>query len=81
MMRNIHGGWRWHFDEPYLLGLTGANYIELSANRWNMGADVYLDHSADMLLVRYEDFFAAGPIAVPTVDQLLALLNKVMEAG
>jgi hypothetical protein len=56
MVRNIHAGWRWHFDEPYLLGLTGANYIELSANRWNLGADVYLDHSDDMLLVRYEDF-------------------------
>jgi len=25
-----------------------------------------------VLLVRYEDFFAAGPIAAPTVDQLLA---------
>jgi hypothetical protein len=56
MVRSIHPGWRWHFDEPYLLGLTGTNYIELSANRWNLGADVYRDHSDAMLLVRYEDF-------------------------
>jgi hypothetical protein len=55
-IRNIHGGWRWHFSEPELLGITGANYVELSANRWNRAADVYLDNSDDMLLVRYEDF-------------------------
>lgn len=56
MVANIHGGWRWHFDEPWLLGLTGKNYIELSANRWNLAVDVYRDHSDDMLLIRYEDF-------------------------
>ena len=56
MIRTIHGGWRWHFDEPWLLDLKGANYIELSANRWNLAADVYRAHSDRMLLVRYEDF-------------------------
>ena len=58
MVDNIHGGWRWHFAEPWLLGLTGRNYIELSANRWNLATDVYRSHPDQMLLVRYEDFMA-----------------------
>ncbi|HEX6061405.1 MAG TPA: hypothetical protein VF001_05000 [Candidatus Limnocylindria bacterium] len=33
------------------------------------GPDLF---ARSVLLVRYEDFFAAGPIAAPTVDQLLA---------
>ena len=33
------------------------------------GPDLF---SRSVLLVRYEDFFAAGPIASPTIDQLLA---------
>jgi len=55
---NIDPGWRWHFEEPHLLGLKGANYIELSAERWNRAADVYLQNSSEMLLIRYEDFMA-----------------------
>jgi len=33
------------------------------------GSDLF---ARSVLLVRYEDFFAAGPIATPTLDQLLA---------
>jgi len=33
------------------------------------GPDLF---ARSVLLVRYEDFFAAGPVAAPTVDQLLA---------
>lgn len=81
MVSNIHGGWRWHFDEPWLLGLTGANYIELSANRWNLGADVYRDNSDQMLLVRYEDFMEdkvgsiaklAAQLGLPVVKDIAA---------
>ncbi len=37
-------------------GLTGKNYIEMLAERWNFIADVYLQNKEKMILVRYEDF-------------------------
>lgn len=78
-IRNIHGGWRWHFDEPWLLGLTGKNYIELSANRWNLAADVYREHCDDMLLVRYEDFMEdkVGSIAKLARQLGLPVVNDI----
>lgn len=71
-VRDIHPGWRWHFAEPELLGLTGPNYIELSANRWNKAADVYLRHADEMLLIRYEDFVADR---VSAIESLAARLG------
>jgi hypothetical protein len=71
-VRNIHSGWRWHFAEPELLRLSGSNYIELSANRWNKAADVYLRHSDEMLLIRYEDFVADR---VSAIESLAAQLG------
>ncbi|MEO8175179.1 MAG: sulfotransferase [Sphingomicrobium sp.] len=74
MIRNIHGGWRWHFDEPWLLDLKGANYIELSANRWNLATDVYRTHSDRMLLVRYEDFMLDKVGSIGKLAKQLGLL-------
>jgi len=79
MVRDIHGGWRWHFEEPWLLGLTGANYIELSANRWNLATDVYRSHSDQMLLVRYEDFMhdKVGSIAALAEQLGFPVVNDI----
>ena len=38
------------------LGLKGENYIEMLANRWNLMADVFLNHKQEMILSRYEVF-------------------------
>lgn len=38
------------------LGLTGDNYIEMLAQRWNYVTDSYLDNSDSIHLVKYEDF-------------------------
>ena len=75
----IHPGWRWHFAESQLLGLAGANYIELSAARWNKAVDVYLDHAADFRLMRYEDFMAdrVGSIARLAADLDLAVIQDI----
>ncbi|HLO20079.1 MAG TPA: sulfotransferase [Sphingomicrobium sp.] len=75
----IDSGWRWHFEEPHLLGLTGADYIELSAERWNRAADVYLQNSSEMLLIRYEDFLADRIGSIGSLaDQLgLAIVKDI----
>ncbi len=38
------------------LGLDGANYIEMLAQRWNFIADVYTENGGRMQLLKYEDF-------------------------
>jgi hypothetical protein len=75
----IHAGWRWHFAEPQLLGLTGGNYIELSAARWNKAVDIYLAHSADFRLMRYEDFMTdrVGSIARLAADLGLPVTTDI----
>ncbi|HHP7245861.1 MAG TPA: sulfotransferase [Elainellaceae cyanobacterium] len=40
------------------LGQGGSSYIERLAIRWNLMADVYLNHPEQMRLIRYEDFRA-----------------------
>lgn len=40
------------------LGIECHNYIEQLAERWNLAADIYLKHSENMVLMRYEDFRA-----------------------
>lgn len=82
---NIDAGWRWHFQEPHLLGLAGADYIELSAERWNRAADVYLENSSEITLIRYEDFMAdrmgsihalAGQLGFPVINDIRASLDR-----
>jgi hypothetical protein len=54
-----------HFERPGVLDLHAGSYIELLAKRWNLAADVYLEHRDEMRLIKYEDFVAdkAGSIA------------------
>ncbi|HIK11901.1 MAG TPA: sulfotransferase [Oscillatoriaceae cyanobacterium M33_DOE_052] len=48
-------GWRLQL-EGKLPDVPGANYIERMAHRWNIAADVYLQHPDKVVLMRYEDF-------------------------
>lgn len=68
----IHPGWKWHFTEPELLGMAQGTHIELSAERWNLAADVYLRHKNQIVLVRYEDFMADR---VAFIDRLASTLG------
>ena len=36
--------------------VPGNNYIEKLANRWNLAADTYTNHTEEFSLIRYEDF-------------------------
>ena len=54
------------------MGIEGATYVETLSKRWNRAANVYLHHSNEMLLVRYEDF-KADKIGV--IDSIVASLN------
>lgn len=47
--------WKLVLDGRWL-GLDGANYIEMLAQRWNLTSDVFLRHPGDVILQRYEDF-------------------------
>ena len=46
--------------EPIIEGnfplVSGETYIENLAFRWNLAAEIYLQHSDNMKLIRYEDF-------------------------
>lgn len=55
------------------LGLAGKGYVEMLAGRWNLFSDVYLDHSACMVLQRYEDFVADKPGSVAALAKRLDL--------
>ena len=47
-------GWRLVLDGSWL-GIDAPTILEHLAERWNLCADVHLDHPDDVVLVRYED--------------------------
>jgi hypothetical protein len=47
--------WPMVFDGSWC-GLTGNNYIEMLASRWNLFVQTYMAHQQEMQLCRYEDF-------------------------
>ncbi|MEJ2720910.1 MAG: sulfotransferase, partial [bacterium] len=60
----IDGGW---------LGLDGANYIEMLAQRWNYIADSYLAQKDQMTLLQYEVFLEDKPGAISRLADRLGL--------
>lgn len=74
-MARVHPNWKADIDGKWL-GLTGANYIEVLAARWNLSADVYLNHRDEMVLVRYEDFDAAKAAVITDLARRLELPAK-----
>jgi Sulfotransferase family len=57
-LRALRRGWSLMFD-PSWLGLPSGNYVDVLVARWNLCADIYLEHAGAFRLVRYEDFRAA----------------------
>jgi len=64
--------WRPIFDAE-VWGLEAGHYIEILSARWNLAADVYLEHPGKMLLVRYEDFVADKTGTIKSLAQRLGL--------
>ena len=54
---DVPESWRGAFD-PRAWGSRREHYVELLAERWNLAADVWLEHPDEMQLLRYEDFLA-----------------------
>ncbi len=54
------------------LGLKGENYIEMLAERWNLMADVFLNHKQQIILSRYEVFMKDK---VAEIERLAQALN------
>ena len=75
----IPRGWDIVIDGRWL-GLYGENYIEMLAARWNLLVDVYLKHTRNMTLIRYEDFVKdkVGEIARLAQALHLAQLNNIV---
>jgi hypothetical protein len=69
---NIPPAWRLVVDGQYLR-LQGSTYIERLAARWNRAMDIYLNHSSEMILVRYEDFLTDKPGTIQRVSRELGL--------
>lgn len=51
----VKPAWKLILDGRWL-GLSGENYIEMLAARWNLIAETYLNHREKMVFIRYEDF-------------------------
>jgi hypothetical protein len=51
----INQSWKLIVDNSWL-GLSGENYIEMLAARWNFTSNVFLKNEQKMKLIRYEDF-------------------------
>jgi len=70
-LRSLRRGWQLMFESGWL-DLERGNYVDLLAERWNLCADVYLEHSSAFHLLRYEDFRA---------DKLAALEKLAEDLG
>ena len=60
----VNGAW---------LGLNGRGYIEMLAERWRFLADIYLQNSHRMTLIRYEDFLKNKKGAIHGLSECLGL--------
>ena len=53
--KDVTIAWKLVLDSQWL-GVSGENYIEILAARWNFLTDLYLEHQDCTFLVRYEEF-------------------------
>jgi hypothetical protein len=60
-------------SKPWSLETETKHYIKILGARWNRAADVYLDHSNEMVLVRYEDFVADKEKTIEELAERLGL--------
>ena len=52
---NLPSGWNLILDGRWM-GLTGSNYVEMLAQRWDWFAGIYCSNQSRFRLVKYEDF-------------------------
>jgi hypothetical protein len=83
-LQSVEAAWRFYTLDGHWLGHAELPYIDRLAARWNLAADIYLQHPDSMVLVRYEDFVSdkAGTIArlaesigKPVVSDITAQVN------
>lgn len=81
--RSLVRSWPSVFDGRWL-GLSGENYIEMLAARWNYMADIFWDNQSHILLLKYEDFLQdkmgelarlAETIGITPVNDISAKVN------
>ena len=68
----IEKSWKPIFDSQIWNLGNYTHYIDILAARWNRTSDVYLKHTNDMILIRYEDFIADK---VGTIESLASKLH------
>jgi len=75
--------WR-HVIDGRWLGLSGDDYIEMLAARWNLAADSALHSKGDLILLRYEDFVKdkvgeiarlAGKLGLQAVNDISSMVD------
>lgn len=70
--RRDRRAWRLVLDGSWL-GIQGSGTLEHLAHRWNVCADVYVDHPDLVRLIRYEDFVADRRRAITDLASSLGL--------
>lgn len=73
--KTLPKGWETVIDGRWLK-LTGENYIEMLAFRWNLMAETYIRNQEHMILIRYEDFIKDKARHISTLAKLLGLPNR-----
>lgn len=74
-MAQMSRAWQLIFDGCWL-GISGDNYIEQLANRWNHTADVYLRHTDGMVLSRFETFLQGKVAEIERLAGVLGLSHR-----
>lgn len=67
--------WEAMIESPWL-EVGDGGYVEKLAWRWALGARVYLEHEAEMSLIRYEDFEADKAGAIGRLAEELGLAHR-----
>ncbi len=83
----VNAGWELVLDGRWL-GIEGEHYIEQLAGRWCYCANVYRENAANLILCRYEDFFAdklgelrrlADALGLPVVADVSGELERAFQ--
>jgi len=73
--RSIPETWKHMFDAE-MWGFDHSHYTDVLADRWREAARVYLDHSSDIHLIRFEDFQDDKLGAIEDLAQRLSIQQK-----
>jgi hypothetical protein len=74
-VRNFHEipeAWQRILDNRWM-GLDHEHFIDSLSARWNRSVDVFLDHQAEIFLLRYEDFVLNKAESIESLANLLEI--------